>query len=130
MSLIECRQPVDVLTMWRVQYCQTMQRGYGKFTEEVEDVIPLSNAARSLAQQGLMDHIVEEQRKDKDIFQMMDWLQGDEPDKGILALASPPLKHIWVNRQLLSIIEDAHCRADWRTGIYSCWYPNTFKRKS
>ncbi|GFO02427.1 hypothetical protein PoB_002893200 [Plakobranchus ocellatus] len=29
---------------------------------------------------------------------MMDWLQGEEPDEGILALASPPLKHMWMNR--------------------------------
>ncbi|GFO40429.1 hypothetical protein PoB_006693400 [Plakobranchus ocellatus] len=107
-----------------------MQRSWGRFTEEVDDIISLSSAVRSLAQQGPMDHIAEEQRKDKDISHMMEWLQGEEPDDGILALASPPLKHMWVNRQLFSIIEDMLYRADPEDRVYSCWYPNAFKRKS
>ncbi|GFO09508.1 hypothetical protein PoB_003601300 [Plakobranchus ocellatus] len=89
-----------------------MQRSWGKFTEEVDHVIPLSSAVRSLAQQGPMDHIAEKQRKDRYISHMIDWLQGDEPDEGILALASPPLNHMWINRQLFSIIEGTLYRAD------------------
>ncbi|GFO36098.1 hypothetical protein PoB_006260300 [Plakobranchus ocellatus] len=59
-----------------------------------------------------MDHIAAEQRKHKDISHMMDWLQGEEPDEGIPALASPPSKHMWLNRQLFSIIEITLYRAD------------------
>ncbi|GFO34307.1 Pol polyprotein [Plakobranchus ocellatus] len=43
------------------KYCQRMQRSWGESTEEVDYVIPLSSAVRSLAQQGPMAHIAEEQ---------------------------------------------------------------------
>ncbi|GFN91568.1 Pol polyprotein [Plakobranchus ocellatus] len=103
---------LTALTCGGCKYCQRMQRSWGEFTEEVDDVVPLSGAVRSLAQQRPMGHIAEEQRKDKDISLMMNWLQGEEPDEDILALASPPLKHMWMNRQLFSITEDTLYRAD------------------
>ncbi|GFN91471.1 Pol polyprotein [Plakobranchus ocellatus] len=101
------------------KFCQPMQRNWGKFTKEEDDTILLTSVVRSLAQQNPMDQIAEEQQKDKDISHKVDWLQGEEPDEGTLALASPTLKHMWVNRQLFSESKVHYIELIRRTRVYN-----------
>ncbi|GFN77111.1 Pol polyprotein [Plakobranchus ocellatus] len=96
--------PLASLPRGGCNYCRRMERSWGRFIQEVDDLVSLSTASlRLIGHQDApirLDHLADEQRKNKGIFHMVDWISGNERDEGTSALASSALKHMWMSRQL------------------------------
>ncbi|GFN98332.1 Pol polyprotein [Plakobranchus ocellatus] len=61
--------PLASLPCEGCNYCQRMESSWGRFIQEVDDVVPLSTASlRLIGDQDApirLDHLADEQRKDK-----------------------------------------------------------------
>ena len=107
-------------------YCSRAQRSWGKFEDDVDDVVPL--AVRSLTDQvqiqdesatqeinnwagiNSVDRTITEQRKDPDLKRIIHWLENSlEPPEHELYLCSPAVKHWWNCRSQLTFVKRMLC---------------------
>ena len=116
---------VDSLPCGGCPYCTRAHTQWGRFEEDVDDVVPLAVASpvfpriNVCAKEGdsnwadviLPEQQGEEQELDPDLRVLRSWMkEGKEPQKETIAAQSPDVKGLWTNRPLLK----------WKDGVL--WY--------
>ena len=91
------------------RFCVMIQDKWGKFEEEVGDVVPLVVQEISLEPEGWVENYTKEelrkvQLEDEIVGKILRWLQiGGEPRREELLLADPVVKYFWRFKENLSI---------------------------
>ena len=117
----------DILTLpcKGCKFCKRADQQWTKFNSDVDEVIPLAVRSLSLrdnkessTQLGMgKDQIREEQLKDKDIQQLIHWLEtAQEVEESTLIASSPAVKHFWSNKSQLKL-EQGILYYAWKEGV-------------
>ena len=95
--------------MWGCRFCVRMQDKWGKFEEEVDDVVPLVVREISLEPGGWVENYTKEelrkvQLEDEIVWKILIWLElGGEPQREQLLLADPAVKYFLRFKENLAI---------------------------
>ena len=102
--------PLKNLPCGGCPYCQRVQRNWGDFEEDVDDVVPLTNrtvrrvtATDVWIPQHSTDELIQAQKDDPDLQPILKWLQDGEPSEAEYFISSAATKHYWVSKSLLRI---------------------------
>ena len=105
------------------RFCVRMQDKWGKFEEEVDNVVPLVVREISLEPGGWVENYTKEelrkvQLEDKIVGKVLRWLElGGEPQWEELLLADPAVKYFWRSKENL-VIRGGILKYKWMSGIY------------
>ena len=108
--------------MWGVSVCVGMQDKWGKFEEEVDDVVPLAVQEVSLEPEGWVDNYTKEdlrkvQLEDDIVGKVLRWLElGGEPQREELLLADPDVKYFRRFKENLAV-RGGVLKYKWMSGI-------------
>ena len=99
-----------------------MQDKWGKFEEEVDDVVPLAVREVGLEPGGWVENYTKEelrkvQLEDEIVGKVLRWLElGGEPQREELLLADPAVKYFWRFKENLAI-RGGVLKYKWMSGI-------------
>ena len=110
----EAGKRVEDLPCGGCSYCKRAQEQWGRFEDDVDDVVPIAVRAVSLDREGAIicpnwlnnyspDYISKCQNEDPELKPLIQWLNtGENPSQGELALSEPGTRHFWrVKEQLI-----------------------------
>ena len=92
--------------MWGCRFCVRMPDKWGKFEEEVDDVVPLAVREVGLEPEGRVENYTKEelrkvQLEDDIVGKVLRWLElGGEPHREELLLADPAVKYFGGSRRI------------------------------
>ena len=126
------------------KYCRKAHKNWGKFLEEVDDVVPLAGRVRRTqtdsdpnieseeipATQDTDEKVTvsntlrDRQREDPDFQPLVEWLlESKIPSEGDLYILSKEAKYYWVNRELFFIHKSIIFRRDPKQGNVQALIP-------
>ena len=100
---------IEELPCGGCRFCVRMQDKWGKFEEEVDDVVPLAVREVGLEPGGWVENYTKEelrkvQLEDEIVGKVLRWLElGGEPQREELLLADPAVKYFWRFKENLAI---------------------------
>ena len=113
---------IEELPCGGCRFCVRMQDKWGKFEEEVDDVVPLAVREVGLEPGGWVENYTKEelrkvQLEDEIVGKVLRWLElGGEPQREELLLADPAVKYFWRFKENLAI-RGGILKYKWMSGI-------------
>ena len=113
---------IEELPCGGCRFCVRMQDKWGKFEEEVDDVVPLAVREVSLkpgewVENYTKDELRKVQLEDDIVGKVLRWLElGGEPQREELLLADPAVKYFWRYKENLAI-RGVVLKYKWMSGI-------------
>ena len=106
---VDISVPLRSLPCGGCGHCTRVHRKWTEFSEDVDDVVPISVTARQIVSSSAngeildLDDMVVLQHDDPIIDTFLSWLSGEGPTERVLSLSEPALRHMWMSRQLFLI---------------------------
>ena len=113
---------IEELPCGGCRFCVRMQDKWGKFEEEVDDVVPLAVREVGLEPGGWVENYTKEeirkvQLEDEIVGKVLRWLElGGEPQREELLLSDPAVKYFWRFKENLAI-RGGVLKYKWMSGI-------------
>ena len=113
---------IEELPCGGCRFCGRMQDKWGKFEEEVDDVVPLAVREVSLEPGGWVENYTKDelrkvQLEDDIVGKVLRWLEsGGEPQREELLMADPAVKYFWRFKENLAI-RGGVLKYKWMSGI-------------
>ena len=126
---------IEELPCGGCRFCGRMQDKWGRFEEEVDDVVPLAVREVSLEPGGWVENYTKDelrkvQLEDDIVGKVLRWLElGGEPQREELLLADPAVKYFWRFKENLAI-RGGVLKYKWMSGIdrWLLVVPEIFKK--
>ena len=107
---VDISVPLRSLRCGGCGHCTRVHRKWTEFSEDVDDVVPISVTARQIVSSSAngeildLDDTIVLQHDDPFIGTFLSLLSGEGPTEGVLSLSEPALRHMWMSRQLFHIL--------------------------